>query len=88
MNIKHNCGPVHAHWRLLSETAAVRKVKEYMRVTMHQTGKSWDTCLVPALIDGNKKTRLALAYLAKKLLRKQLCNSQTKTYHFLKNFPT
>ena len=31
--IKHNPGAAHAHWRLLSETAAIKKTKAFLRAT-------------------------------------------------------
>jgi hypothetical protein len=44
--IAHNPGPSHSHWRLLSETASVKKSKEFMRAILFaDSTTNWQTAL-------------------------------------------
>ena len=44
--ISHNPGPSHAHWRLLSETASVKKSKDFMRsILFADSTKDWQSAL-------------------------------------------
>ena len=54
LQIHHNMGAAHSHWRLLSEVAAVQKIKKFLRSTLFANSNlAWSDALYFATIAAN-----------------------------------